>query len=192
MKMNVKKIKKMGNTNHYPDFQRSFRQPVDYLPRIRQLKQSLFDGNSMLPHEIVRELEKVATEERVHLLEEYLLFVLSRLVYVQGESTMMEFTYSDIVYNLSRIQTHNQLAEGEYYIASDDWRSHFDVVLDAAIEVSFDTCLTNECRGWSGEFDIDALWQETQKILALTYLEDRAAIDRALRSIWSSYTFFPY
>ena len=82
----------MSNTSHYRDFLRSFRQPVDYLPRIRQLKQSLADGNLTPSHEIVRELETVAIKQRVHLLEEYLLFVLSRLMYVQGESAMMEFT----------------------------------------------------------------------------------------------------
>ena len=182
----------MSNTSHYRDFLRSFRQPVDYLPRIRQLKQSLADGNLTPSHEIIRELERIATEERVHLLEEYLLFVLSRLMYVQGESAMMEFTYSNILYNLSRIQTHNQLAESEYYIKVSDWQQHFDAVLDAAIEVSFDTCMTNECRGWSGDFDREALWQETQRILAFTYLSDKAAIDRALRLLWSDYTFFPY
>ena len=182
----------MSNTSHYRDFLRSFRHPVDYLPRIGELKRSLADGNFSRSLEITRELETVAIEERVHLLEEYLLFVLSRLMYVLNETAMMEFTYSDLVYNLSRIQTHNQLGEDRYYIASDDWRSHFDAVLDAATEVSFDACLTNECRGWSGEFDREALWQETEEILALTYLSDRAAIDRALRSLWSNYTFFPY
>ena len=73
-----------------------------------------------------------------------------------------------------------------------DWQEHFDAVLDAATEVSFNVCMTNECRGWSGDFDREALWQETRKILAFTYLKDRSAIDCTLRSIWSNYTFFPY
>lgn len=182
----------MSKTNHYRDFLLSKRQPVHYLPRIRQLKQSLVDGNLTLSHKIIRELEETAIKQRVYILEEYLLLVLSRLIYVLGESTMMEFTYSDILYNLWRIQAYNQLAEGEYYIASDDWLTHFDLVLDAAIEVSFDSCLENEVRGWSGQFDRKAMWQEARKILALTYLSDKAQLDLALRSLWSNYTFFPY
>lgn len=182
----------MSETNYYRDFLRSFRQPVDYLPRIGELKRSLADNNLSQSLEITKELERLAIEERVHILEEYLLMVLSRLMYVQGETTMMEFTYGDILYNLSRIQTYNQLAEGEYYIALNDWRSHGDGVLDAAVEVSFDACQTNECRGWSGEFNTEALWQQTQKIIALTYLKEPEEIDRALRSLWSNYTFFPY
>ena len=182
----------MSNTSHYRDFLRSFRQPVDYLPRILELKRSLADNNLAQSNKIARELEEIAIAQRIHLLEEYLLFVLSRLMYVLGESAMMEFTYSDILYNLSRIQAHNRLGEDRYYIASDDWQDRFDAVLDAATEVSFDACLENEVRGWSGKFEREALWQETRKILAFTYLEDRTAIDRALRSIWSDYTFFPY
>ena len=190
--MNVKKISGMSNTSHYRDFLLSKRQPVDYLPRILELKQFLAEGNLTPSHKIVRELETVAIEERVHILEQYLLFVLSRLMYVLNESVMMEFTYSDILYNLSRIQTYNRLAKSQHYIKVSDWRSHFDVVLDAAVEVSFDACLTNECRGWSGKFAREALWQETEKIVALTYLKEPEEIDRALRSLWSNYTFFPY
>ena len=106
----------MSKTSYYRDFLLSFRQPVDYLPIIRELKQSLADRNLTPSQKIVLELERVAIEERIHLLEEYLLFVLSRLMYVQGESTMMEFTYSDIVCNLSRIQTYNRLGQAEYFI----------------------------------------------------------------------------
>ena len=120
---------------------------MDYLPKIGGLKRSLVDNDRSQSFEIIEELERIAIAQRVHLLEEYLLFVLSRLLYVLGETAMMEFTYSDIVYNLSRIQTHNRLAESEYYIEVNDWRSHFDAVLDAAVEVSFDACMNKECRG---------------------------------------------
>ena len=111
---------------------------------------------------------------------------------IQGQREMMEFTYDDVLANLVKIQLFNRLGENEYYIAIDDWRSHFDAVLDAAKEVAPEVCMTNECRGWSGQFEPEGLWQETEAILGFTYSKEEAEIDRALRSKWSYYTFFPY
>ena len=182
----------MSYRDEYREFLKTKRQPVDYLPMILELQRSLSSNNQEESLKIAGELEAVAREERIHALEEYLLYVLSRLLYVQGEQEMMEFTYDDVLVNLVKIQTFNRLEENEYYIAVDDWRSHFDAVLNAAKEVAPEVCMTNECRGWSGEFEPEVLWQETEAILGFTYLEEKAEIDRALRSHWSYYTFFPY
>lgn len=182
----------MSYGDEYREFLRTKRQPVDYLPRILELQHSLFSNNQEESLKIARELEAVAREERIYALEQYLLYVLSRLLYIQGQREMMEFTYDDVLANLVKIQLFNRLGENEYYIAIDDWRSHFDAVLDAAKEVAPEVCMTNECRGWSGQFEPEGLWQETEAILGFTYSKEEAEIDRALRSKWSYYTFFPY
>lgn len=99
-------------------------------------------------------------------------------MYVQRQEEMMEFTYSDVLHNLSKIWTYNRLKEDKYYIAVDAWRDRFDAVLDAAEEIAREACMNNECRGWSGEYDTELLWQETAAILGFTYLESEAEIDR--------------
>ena len=182
----------MSYGNCYRDFLRKKRRPVEYLPLILRLQQSLSNDERDESMTRALELEEVARLDRIHALEEYLLYVLSRLMYVHSEREMMEFTYSDVLHNLSQIQTYNRLKQEENYITVNDWHKHFDAVLDAAREVAFDACMTNECRGWSGEFDREALWRKTQEILSFTYLKDKREIDRALRSYWSYYTFFPY
>ena len=182
----------MSYGDYYRDFKRTKRQPKSYLPTIEELKQSLTSNERKQCLEVIRELERIARQDRVHALEEYLLWILSCLLYIQGEKTMMEFTYSDILFNLSKIQTFNRIAEDIYYIAVDDWRSHFGAVLKAAEELAGEACMTNECRGWNREFDRLLLWQETNRIIAFAYLEDEAQIDRELRSLWSNYTFLPY
>jgi len=182
----------MGYGDCYRDFLLMKRQPKSYLPTIEKLKQSLAANNEKQSLEAVRELERIARQDRIYALEEYLLKILSCLLYIQGEAEMIEFTYGDILSYLTKIQTFNRIAENVYYIAVDDWRSHFDAVLNAASKLANEACMTNECRGWSGEFDRELLWKETSRILAFTYLEDETQIDRQLRSLWSSYTFYPY
>ncbi|MEL6989136.1 MAG: hypothetical protein AAGK97_15090 [Bacteroidota bacterium] len=182
----------MGYGDCYRDFRRSKRQPKSYLPTIEKLKQSLTANDREQSLEAVRELERIARKDRIHSLEEYLLKFLSRLLYIQGEAEIMEFTYSDTLFYLNKIHTFNRIAEDVYYIAVDDWHSHFDAVLSAASELASEACMTNECREWSGEFDRELLWKETSRILAFTYLEDETNLDRELRSLWSNYTFFPY
>ena len=182
----------MSYGDEYREFLRTKRQPVDYLPRILKLERSLFNNDREESLKIARELEAVAREERIYALEQYLLYVLSRLLYIQGQREMMEFTYDDVLANLVKIQLFNRLGENEYYIAIDDWRSHFDAVLDAAIEVAPEVCMTNECRGWSGQFEPEVLWQETEAIIGFTYSKEEAEIDPALRAKWSYYRFFPY
>lgn len=182
--------------NDYRDAYRTFllnkREPVTYILQLEELQECLNRGNKERSISIIEELLQTAKTQRIHVLEEYLIKILSRLVYIQGETEMMEFTYNDILLYLLKIKQYNQYADNNYYIQPHQWQPHFEKAILPAIEISFDACMTNECRGWSGKFNRDLLWQDTKELLSLIYLTDDEEISRRLREHYSSYKFSDY
>ena len=112
----------------------------------------------------LEELEVIARRDRIGFLQLYLMYVVSRMLYIQDELAMMEFIYSGIFYNLRRIRTYNRLNrdDDDFYIPPDDWQIHFYAVLPQTEELASHACMSNECRGWSRIYDRDLLWSDTK------------------------------
>ena len=171
--------------------------PVDYLSSILIAKQELVEGtpeSKVRLREKLEELEVIARRDRIGFLQLYLMYVVSRMLYIQGELAMMEFTYSDIFYNLRRIRTYNRLDrdDDDFYIPPDGWQTHFDAVLPQAEELASQACMSNECRGWSRIYDRDLLWSDTKQVLSVTYRLNEEELNLYLRHLWSHYKFLPY
>jgi hypothetical protein len=156
------------------------------MEELLELKEKLIKGDIEAAIALCDELETMSRQDKINILESFLVVLLVHLIKIQVEQRITPSWYKSIRNSLLEIKDRNKLGKKSHYILQGQWEEHFESKLYRAIikasEEIFGGIKIEELKA---RINYDALKRQTLEVLNWTYIYTEEEIVNLLEQVFN-------